>query len=688
MSNKLTPERLRRMLRGKSVTNKQRKFFNNSLSKYLRAENGAEATMGGLTDKGFNYNGAWGGPSMAMGGGIPGAVGFTYARTQDPAPSNGPYAKKTKPSAQNGQEMKYYQEGLDFKPKTISENGGWLEKFEEGGIIEDDMGQWAHPGEITKINSNQITMQGVDYPVLGISDTGDTQMMYPGEDYSFEGSSVTEIPMAQRGRVVPLKELIGKEDEKLKAKSDATKVVPQKTMTVEQAKKLKARREADELARRKQAIETSYAARKKPFSAQQLAEETGAIGDKLRIFPEDPDSFIDEYLNPGVMIGNLASGLGRIPLDISQGNYGRAATSVALPLGVGALAGIGAKGTGQFVSNIINPLAGTGDLTAGARAFLSDKASESGKGFLSRLREWSPFYEDPEVTAVRKFHKEELNRMLNTPEGLRRLEATGIDPKILKKNKPKLTLSDRVKNFYQSEYDWDSKPRINISESDLERGIAYGIIPENFPASAIHSHEFGHYLQDMYLRSNPELLQPYIERYNLQKKAYEEYQKLSDAEKLVNRNAPTKPNERLLNPLTLPINIDETARELKGIGLSPDDYFAKRSRSYFEGSYDANLTGDKVDIERLPIIRESRQQMLNQGYISDIYETPSLETLKKFIEENRQTDRLASFLDTSPKNLKRLQDIYKILPAAAPIAIASSQSSDKKKNGGWLNKYE
>ena len=60
---------------------------------------------------------------FAMGGSVPGAVGFTYARTQDPAPSNGPYAKKTLASAENGKEMKFYQEGLDFKPKTISEDG-------------------------------------------------------------------------------------------------------------------------------------------------------------------------------------------------------------------------------------------------------------------------------------------------------------------------------------------------------------------------------------------------------------------------------------------------------------------------------------------------------------------------------------------------------------------------------------
>lgn len=335
------------------------------------------------------------------GGTIPGSPGFTYARTQNPAPSNGKYAKKTLASAQNGQEMKFYQEGLDWKPKNISQWGGdyaldadqaiqtltnvgdvmsapqkgvvkaltgnyqtpseamnitnpygkfaidtildpinlvgiglagkaakastksgilsnvykinpfafksnpeayyrgigeegykdalksgvfrqanagtpdqsfshvyygnvvngrnramdftndymvevpknaikdlrktdypsiwevatkehvpiskgrilkkdWLQGYKEvskkqdGGIIEDDRGQWKHPGEITKINSNQITMKGVNYPVLGVSNTGDTQMMYPNQEYSFDGSSVTEIPMMQEGGTLAL----------------------------------------------------------------------------------------------------------------------------------------------------------------------------------------------------------------------------------------------------------------------------------------------------------------------------------------------------------------------------------------------------------------------------------------------------------------------------------------------------
>ena len=355
------------------------------LDKYEKAENGIEGTMGGLTDKGFNYNGAWGGPSMAMGGSLPGSVGFTYARTGG-IPSNGPYAKKTMASAQdgkeleykelpeitvvgskdkqtrdfynnlidkfsegepasaenpfidarvmgqylgvmnmgkeygfpkvkpetksgiyrtakghynpltktiyandvptwvsemahhvqmkdnivgkglqwlgndlieyikqpiasikgeklsspyttegtveheahsiiqpmleeramkdyekyrdselaksrekrfllenrnlqNGGEMKFYQEGLDWKPRNISR---------DGSVIKDDRGQWAHPGEITEIGSPYITMEGVPYPVLGISDTGDTQMMYPGKDYKFKGKKVTEYPVSKK----------------------------------------------------------------------------------------------------------------------------------------------------------------------------------------------------------------------------------------------------------------------------------------------------------------------------------------------------------------------------------------------------------------------------------------------------------------------------------------------------------
>lgn len=76
--------------------------------------------------------------------------------------------------------------------------GSWKKNYQKGGVIEDDKGQLAHPGKITKINSNNITMKGVNYPVLGVSNTGDEQMMMPGEDYKFDGESVTEYPLLDK----------------------------------------------------------------------------------------------------------------------------------------------------------------------------------------------------------------------------------------------------------------------------------------------------------------------------------------------------------------------------------------------------------------------------------------------------------------------------------------------------------
>jgi hypothetical protein len=168
------------------------------LNKYdaPKAQNGIEGTMGGLTDKGFNYNGAWGGPSMEMGGNIqppmagavqtlpmyqmggyvypttfvpeaemgaslPGSVGFTYARTQG-IPSEGPYGKKTVPSAQNGQEMQFYQNALDWTPRNISEYGSEIPMGQKSKKIPDYLKPTKLPiGDIaqqTGIKSNEQIM--------------------------------------------------------------------------------------------------------------------------------------------------------------------------------------------------------------------------------------------------------------------------------------------------------------------------------------------------------------------------------------------------------------------------------------------------------------------------------------------------------------------------------------------------
>ena len=49
------------------------------------------------------------------------------------------------------------------------------------------------------IPSNQITMKGVDFPVMGTDNMGYQQMMYPGQDYTFPGEYVTEFPLKNMG---------------------------------------------------------------------------------------------------------------------------------------------------------------------------------------------------------------------------------------------------------------------------------------------------------------------------------------------------------------------------------------------------------------------------------------------------------------------------------------------------------
>jgi hypothetical protein len=62
-------------------------------------------------------------------------------------------------------------------------------------MILDPMGQWKHPGENTRIPSNNITMEGVPYPVLAKPNVGQPVMMQPGAHYTFPGADyVDEFP--------------------------------------------------------------------------------------------------------------------------------------------------------------------------------------------------------------------------------------------------------------------------------------------------------------------------------------------------------------------------------------------------------------------------------------------------------------------------------------------------------------
>ena len=82
-----------------------------------------------------------------------------------------------------------------------NQNDNLIPIAENGKIIKDNNGYWNPDnwGEVVEIASNDITMKGVNQPLLGISDEGDVQYMEPNRDYKFKGKKVREFPIARNG---------------------------------------------------------------------------------------------------------------------------------------------------------------------------------------------------------------------------------------------------------------------------------------------------------------------------------------------------------------------------------------------------------------------------------------------------------------------------------------------------------
>jgi hypothetical protein len=179
----------------------------------------------GNNTKGRDYSPAWGGqfqmggfvypvnyvPQAQMGMSIPGATGNMYARHG--APSKGPRRNQTDvtdASAQNGQEMKYYQEGLDWKPKSISKNGSWLSKYDEGGIVKGDQDGYRNPknrGKVVEIQGDTMGTDGYDDTLYVVPDVGEPRVVPANTgNHKFPGATkFTEYPMAQEGKNIKLK---------------------------------------------------------------------------------------------------------------------------------------------------------------------------------------------------------------------------------------------------------------------------------------------------------------------------------------------------------------------------------------------------------------------------------------------------------------------------------------------------
>jgi hypothetical protein len=146
--------------------------------------------------EGLNYGSRFATAPVNLGRDQKGAESFRYSYI----PKTEEYKKE---NFQNGGEMSFYQNGLDWTPKNISKNGGWLDKYNDDAVVKDDNGYWnpENWGKPVEIGSNEITMQGVDQDLIGVSDEGDVQLLKANnpKNYKFKGKKVTEFPVSKNG---------------------------------------------------------------------------------------------------------------------------------------------------------------------------------------------------------------------------------------------------------------------------------------------------------------------------------------------------------------------------------------------------------------------------------------------------------------------------------------------------------
>jgi hypothetical protein len=504
----------------------------------------------------------------------------------------------------------------------------------------------------------------------------------------------------------------------------AEEIAKQKAAAAE-ALRLKKLYEQQELARRKQAIASSIEAKDKELTAENFATETGAIGEKLRFFPNDPNSFIDEYINPFKMVGDMASGLGQIPLNLQQGNYGQAALNLALPVTTGLLGGIGAKTTGQFVNNLVNPFTG---MSIGKRfphianSKLGAKQLPGSGNIPKNATELfnTGFKNDPYYHAKRFFDKkDEIGKAIRTAEGRKRIQAY-IDNNPHLQNK---TVDDIINDFENTIFETtrpyyrniDEKGNVvynphfenqinNLIDADkLDIAYAYNSDPSKTvtgwmqygpdkdvilfnvdPNNAYNWYRYG--TNDPSFISMGQNYTPYDAMHILEHEfghLFQRGQEIAGVDDVLGSIA-LKSNEDLVkktfkdffnkyNPFAKKVDDAgySVSADIYGIGTNNPNRFAnlKNHRDYW-------LYGEGRGQEKAAFAAEVRENLLQRGILKNRYDeiTPKMLEDHYKLYHNTQGDkynlRLYDIMQNNKNNFKYLSDALNKMPAVLPYVGA------------------
>lgn len=417
-------------------------------------------------------------------------------------------------------------------------------------------------------------------------------------------------------------------------------------------------------------------------NAKDLYDIGEGMKSKYRFSNED--NFFDDYINPFNMVGGMAGGLAQTPELINQGEYGNAALNVGLPLTVGALAGIGTQNAGQFVNNLVNPFAGTGNLFKRTNnltfsvddvnnlknQFRKNLFSDEEKKMYEKVNEIMRFDKLPQTTNKQSVEVlDNFKQRIKTPEGQKRLKDLGITEKKLLQDL-KIVEDPNTYGHY----------------TGLKNTIA--INPNHPLPKKVVRHEIEHGVQNALYESK-------LKKEDTWKNTFKQIFSNPFNRKYTPPKSTTEIDD-ILSGLTLrregTPNIVWDYNDTKEV-INIDDY--KSLISNKQNATDYFLTGSD-GAEKSAFLGEVQQYMMDQGVIPKTsYKEVTPEMVKNtftdamFDEDGGKYLRLFNIIKADPKNYELISKGLNKMLTAPPAAIGLGAASQfyNGQGEGEINQY-
>jgi len=219
--------------------------------------------------------------------------------------------KPTKPKKENGGKMSFYQHGLDWTPRNISENGSEIPMAQEGKDI-----PWWMKGKGNVASSTAVKKPVVDRVLAsGVKPK-------KGETFNQAYDRKKKELDAQSKRI--------REQQKVNNKKHAEKTIAERQARIKESEE--------------NPLSGAGILNSDNWTRENWAKT--AVADKFRLFPNSAGGLgqvFDEYINPAYMIGSMADNLARAPLQAKEtGSNMPYLTAIAAPLLAGRAFGSGA----------------------------------------------------------------------------------------------------------------------------------------------------------------------------------------------------------------------------------------------------------------------------------------------------------------------------------------------------------